>query len=457
MPRHPSSRNERIIDTMDFPEGFLWGASTAAHQIEGGNVNSDWWQREWGHLPGPPVEAPSGDAADSYHRYPEDMALLADAGLDAYRFSIEWARIEPEKGWVSRAAIDHYRRMVGDGSRPRPRAGDHAPPLHQSGLVRPGGRMARRMPRSTRSARYVEAALPVLEDVELRLHDQRAEHGVGAGRPGGGLPVDRSAARRAGRDGPADRRAPAARSSSCAVGGCAGGLVGRDAGLPAGARRRAGRRGLRPRRARTSSSTPRRATTGSACRRTRARSIGPDGPLPIADDAERTLTGWEYFPPAVGDGIRNALGPREARRCYVTENGIATADDARRIDYTTGRARGACADCIDEGIDVRGYLHWSALDNYEWGSFRPTFGLIGWDRETFERHPKPSLAWLGGASRAPPPTRDRARRGGVRELRSARARCRPRSAGAGSRARTPRTAAPCRRTRRAATAAGCRP
>src|SRR5687768_3239173 len=109
--RHPLSRR-KDHRTMEFPEGFLWGASTAAHQIEGGNVNSDWWEREWGRVPGAVVETPSGDAADSYHRYGEDMALLAEAGLDTYRFSIEWARIEPEDGWVSHAAIDHYRRMV---------------------------------------------------------------------------------------------------------------------------------------------------------------------------------------------------------------------------------------------------------------------------------------------------------------------------------------------------------
>lgn len=53
-----------------------------------------------------------------------------------------------------------------------------------------------------------------------------------------------------------------------------------------------------------------------------------------------------------------------------------------------------------DGIDVRGYLHWSLLDNYEWGSFRPTFGLIGWDKDTFERHPRPSLEWLGNVSRS---------------------------------------------------------
>ena len=60
-----------------FPSHFLWGAATAAHQVEGNNVNSDWWVRE--HTAGSGIAEPSGDACDSYHRYREDMALLADA------------------------------------------------------------------------------------------------------------------------------------------------------------------------------------------------------------------------------------------------------------------------------------------------------------------------------------------------------------------------------------------
>lgn len=83
----------------------------------------------------------------------------------------------------------------------------------------------------------------------------------------------------------------------------------------------------------------------------------------------------------------------------VTENGIATADDERRIAYTSG-ALSALAETIRDGADVRGYLHWSALDNYEWGSFAPTFGLIAVDRATFARTPKPSAHWLGGVARS---------------------------------------------------------
>jgi beta-glucosidase len=83
----------------------------------------------------------------------------------------------------------------------------------------------------------------------------------------------------------------------------------------------------------------------------------------------------------------------------VTENGIATADDNRRIAYTR-EALQHLSTAMDDGVDVRGYLHWSALDNYEWGHWEPTFGLIAVDHETFERHPKPSLGWLGDVARS---------------------------------------------------------
>ena len=82
----------------------------------------------------------------------------------------------------------------------------------------------------------------------------------------------------------------------------------------------------------------------------------------------------------------------------VTENGIATGDDERRITYAGEALRGLFA-AIDDGIDVRGHLHWSALDNDEWGHGEPTFGLVAVGRETFERKREPSLAWVGEVAR----------------------------------------------------------
>src|ERR1700710_1176995 len=96
--------------TISFPDGFLWGTATAAHQVEGGNWNNDWWRFE--HDPGTAAGEVSGDACDHFWRYPEDIAMLADLGFGAYRFSLEWLRIEPEEGEYSNAALDHYRRMI---------------------------------------------------------------------------------------------------------------------------------------------------------------------------------------------------------------------------------------------------------------------------------------------------------------------------------------------------------
>jgi beta-glucosidase len=93
-----------------FPEGFLFGTAQSAHQVEGGNVNSDWWA--WEHAEGTPCIEPSGDACDFYHRYRDDIALMKGLGFNAFRFGIEWARIEPEEGEYSRAALDHYRRVL---------------------------------------------------------------------------------------------------------------------------------------------------------------------------------------------------------------------------------------------------------------------------------------------------------------------------------------------------------
>jgi len=95
--------------TTSFPDGFLWGTATAAHQVEGGNWNNDWWA--WEHAPGTPCPDPSGDACDHWHRYDDDIALVADLGFNAYRFSLEWSRIEPEEGEFSLVALDHYKRM----------------------------------------------------------------------------------------------------------------------------------------------------------------------------------------------------------------------------------------------------------------------------------------------------------------------------------------------------------
>jgi beta-glucosidase len=385
------------MTTRHFPDGFLWGAATAAHQIEGGNVNSDWWL--WEHAEGTDLPEPSGDAADSYHRYPEDIALLAGVGLNTYRFSIEWARIEPEQGFVSKAQLAHYRRMV-DTCREHgltPHVTLHHF-THPRWFTRLGG--WRNPDAVDLFTRYTETVLPVLgDDVEWvctinepnMVAMSRAETGqeitqvrlpapdpqitdalIAAHQRSrevlSGLPQVRSGWSVATQ---AYHAAPGAEEATAAYG-----YPREDVFLEAAA-----------------------GDDWIGVQAYLRTFIDADGhPLPVPAGAETTLTGWEYFPPALGIGVRNAWKLTGGVPVVVTENGLATQDDARRIDYTHDALVGL-HDAMADGVDVRGYLHWSALDNYEWGSFRPTFGLISWDKDTFERTVKPSARWLGGVAR----------------------------------------------------------
>jgi beta-glucosidase len=139
--------------------------------------------------------------------------------------------------------------------------------------------------------------------------------------------------------------------------------------------------------------------------------IGPEGPRSPGHDwsettrelmetDETTQMGYEYYPQALGGAIRRAHKSCPGVPILVTESGIATASDAKRIAYIEAAMR-EVQSCVAEGINVRSYLHWSLLDNFEWAfGFAPAFGLVAVDRSTFARHPKPSLAWLGSVARA---------------------------------------------------------
>jgi len=127
--------------------------------------------------------------------------------------------------------------------------------------------------------------------------------------------------------------------------------------------------------------------------------FGPDGPLPPEEGVELTQMGYEFWPEALEASTRHAISVAGIP-VIVTENGIATTDDTRRIEYIKRALRGV-ANCLNDGLDVRGYTYWSAFDNFEWIlGYRPTFGLIAVDRKKQKRTVKPSARWLGGVARA---------------------------------------------------------
>ncbi len=385
---------------LQFPQGFIWGAATAAHQIEGNNINNDWWVKE--HTPGTSIVEPSGDAMDSYHRFREDMKLLADAGLESYRFSIEWSRIEPEEGYVSRAEIDHYRRMVDTahelGLKPIVTLLHFTVPrwMHDDGFWR--------SPKAAdRFARFTEHALPIVSEgvdyvctinepniAAMLAGGEDAANLVAFGLPNPDLQVADMLLESHKRS-----REVLSQLSGVRSGWTVATQAFHSTGEP-GADEMMREYGY------CRDDWYLEAAKGDDFLGVQAYTrtfIGPNGPIPVSDEVETTLTGWEFFPPATEMGLRSAWELSEHVPLMVTENGIATADDTRRIAYTDGALRGVHS-AIEDGITVLGYQHWSALDNYEWASgFRPTFGLIAVDRETFVRTPKPSLAWLGNVAR----------------------------------------------------------
>jgi beta-glucosidase len=378
-----------------FPEGFLWGAATAAHQVEGGNVNNHYW--EWEHAEHSPFAEPSGDAVDHYHRWQEDLDLLAGAGLNSYRFSLEWSRIEPEEGELSRAALDHYRRVV-DGCRDRgltPLATlvHFTMPrwmMHDGGWTGPKA--------GDRIARFTELALPAVRDAgyvatinEPNLMAVQPVIG-GMARRGEeikGLPVPDQGIAEA-LMGLHGRSMEVLRGAGSPPAGMT--LVGLEYIDEGGGSER-----LQAARAAMMDQFLKAAADGDfvGLQIYTAQRFGSEGLIAPAADQQTLAHGMERRPEALGAAIGYASSVLPDTPLLVTENGIATADDEDRIRFTTDALQGL-SDAIAAGADVRGYVHWSLLDNFEWMlGFAPTFGLVAVDRETFARTPKPSLAWLG--------------------------------------------------------------
>ncbi|MFD0206987.1 MULTISPECIES: glycoside hydrolase family 1 protein [Saccharothrix] len=386
--------------TTTFPGDFLWGAATSAHQVEGNNTTSDLWAVE--NAPDPVMPERSGDACDSYHRWPEDLDSVRDLGLNSYRFSIEWARVEPALGHVSRAQLAHYRRMIEGcferGLTPVVTLHHFTSPAWfraAGGWTADGG--------VARFRDYVRSVLPILDGVEwvctinepnmlamisaMLKRGERHENVAGAMPPPDQDVADALiSAHRAARE--ELSALPQVRS---------GWTVANQNFQAAPGAEEATARWLHSREdqfldvAKDDDFIGVQAYTRVV--------IGPDGPQ-TADGARTTLTGWEFYPEALEGAVRHTarrVGPTVP--ILVTENGIATAEDAERVEYTRGALTGL-ARAMADGVDVRGYLHWSLLDNYEWGSWTPTFGLVSVDRETFTRTIKPSARWYGEVARS---------------------------------------------------------
>jgi beta-glucosidase len=388
------------MSEVSFPDGFRWGTATAAHQIEGGCWNNDWWR--WEHTPGSGCVEPSGDACDSWNRWPEDVALLAELGFDSYRFSIEWSRVEPEDGEHAVAALDHYLRigeaLLEAGIDPVVTFHHFTTPrwlADQGGWTNPAT--------ADRFAAFCERAAAHLAPVLRRactINEPNIVatmgHLVGVFPPG---ERDRDARHRANEVFVAAHRGAVDAIRAAAPGVPVGLTLSMDdyQAVDGGESKRDHiRRGMED--------VFLDATEGDdfVGVQTYSRSrIGPDGRLPAEEGVPTLIMGYEYYPQALEATIRRAWERTKGEvPILVTENGIGTDDDAQRQAYVRSALEGVLR-CLDDGIDVRGYTYWSLLDNFEWAfGYGPRFGLVDCDRATFARTPKDSARWLGRVARA---------------------------------------------------------
>ncbi len=122
--------------------------------------------------------------------------------------------------------------------------------------------------------------------------------------------------------------------------------------------------------------------------------VGPEGFVTVPDGADITQCGYEFYPEGLEHVIRKVAKDFKGD-IYVTENGVTTDDDRRRIEFIQ-RAIWGVKRCMEDDIPVKGYFYWSFIDNYEWQkAYSLRYGLVAVDRTTQIRTPKPSLRFLG--------------------------------------------------------------
>ncbi|HEX7021513.1 MAG TPA: GH1 family beta-glucosidase [Trueperaceae bacterium] len=429
---------------IEFPDDFIWGASTSSYQIEGawnedGKGPSIW--DTFSHQPGHIAGGATGDVAcDHYHRYREDVALMAELGLDAYRFSVAWTRLFPTgQGRPNRAGRDYYDRLIDallqagidpwmccyhwdlpqalqdkGGWKYRDTAywfadyaaylseayGDrvgHFVILNEANAVALAGHLLGVHAPGVKDMTAAAAAthhLNLAQGLALqRLHEQ-----------GGGWQVGTTLNLQpvhAATGSEADERAAELFDV----------LWNRNFVDPLlrGGYPEAGSGMLEPY-LRTGDLELIRQPIDFLGLNLYSRILVEADPSTLVGmrearpprAAERTDMGWEVYPDALYEQLLDLRDNYDNPSVYVTENGAAFrdcpdptghVDDPQRIRYLA-RYLTALRRALDEGADVRGYFVWSLLDNLEWGEgYSKRFGLVRVDYDTLERIPKASFAW----------------------------------------------------------------
>lgn len=426
-----------------YPPGFLWGVSTSAYQIEGAAAEDGRGLSIWDtrcRTPGGVVNGDTGDiACDHYHRYAEDIALMRDMGIGAYRFSVAWPRVLPRgRGAPNDAGLDFYDRLIDSvleaGIEPwlclyhwdLPQA------LHDLGgwanrdvagwfadyavlVARRYGDRVKHFATVNEPGVFtlfgyaIPWAAPGITDRTMNLravHHVNLAHGAGVDVlrdhvPGARIGAIHNCQRVIpATDGDADREAAAFLDEHWNLAFPDPQILGR----------------YPPRLAALIEPHMRAGDMARICRPTDWIGLNHYGPIFAKADPATTWGfgwagtpegaddhgfGWPIFPEMFRDELVR-LTRRYRLPVYVAENGCScddapdadgVVDDPRRIRYLT-LYTDAMRDAMRAGADVRGYFVWSLLDSFEWGSgYGPRFGLVHVDFATGTRTPKTSARW----------------------------------------------------------------
>jgi len=408
-----------------FPKDFVWGTATAAHQVEGDNKYNDWWAFE--QVPGNIQNGDkSGKACNHYEMYEQDFDLIQSMGHGAYRFSIEWSRIEPREGEVNQDEINHYRDVL---QALKERGIKSFVTLHHFTsplwFAEKGGFSTRENLKYY--LRYVERVAHEYRDlVHYWATFNEPEVVAYAGYWTGAFPPGRKNILEAMRTlanfiiahGQAYRILKSIIPNDRPVG-----IVNSHVKFePA----RSGNRldylftelydylwsevifsaietgwvefplfkaEYFPE---LKGSTDFWGINYYFCMKVDAQN--PSLSRPPYPAEERTDMGWRIYPQGLYEVIERMA--RYGKPIYITENGIATEDDRRRIDFLIDHLRYLHL-ALQAGFPVKGYFHWSLIDNFEWNrGFAPKFGLVAFDPKTFERRVKPSGRLYGEVARS---------------------------------------------------------
>ena len=405
---------------LKFPKSFLWGAASSAHQVEGGNHNQ-WsvWELEnaqvlaqksrylFGHLPkwneikheaAKPQNYVSGRATDHYHKYPEDFAILKKLNMNAWRFSIEWSRIEPEEGAWNAEAIEHYRTYL-----QRLKALDIEPIVtlwhwtqpvwfdQKGGFTKRGNiayfeRFAAKVfDELGRDFRYVitinEPEVYVTKS--FFLHDwppQVASKSAGIKTLLNLLAAHKKVYKLAHAAGRKYKVSIAKNSGHH--------YAGDDAWL-----------------SKMAAGVGKWASDYFILNRIKKHLdfLGVNfyqtyryyGYRMHNATEQVNDYGWDMQPENIEPVIKD-LYDRYNVPIIITENGVADRDDEYR-KWWISQTLMAINRSLQSGVKIEGYLHWSLTDNFEWAEgFWPRFGLVAVDYKTLKRHIRPSATWFGG-------------------------------------------------------------